>query len=374
MQHHDAILIIASSETDSNLYYSAGFLAPDPFIFLQMGSEKILLMSDLELDRAKSQAKVDTVFALSDFEKRLKKEHREPTWVNILDLILKEKKVKWLLVPSNFPICYADGLRGRGYLIEFKGEPFFEERAVKTPDEIAHIRVVQRATEEAAEMAITAVRESEIRDGMLYRNGTALTSEDLKQIINVRLMEEGCVAQHTIVASGDQGCDPHNEGSGPIAAHTSIIMDIFPRSSHTLYFADMTRTVVKGRAPDPLKRIYDTVLQAQEAAFGMIRDGVDGQKIHEQVVSVFERSGFETGTVHGRMQGYFHGTGHGLGLDIHEYPRIGRSSSVLKTDHVVTVEPGLYYPGVGAVRIEDLVQVTDTGYVNLTSAPKILEV
>ncbi|MGH7273341.1 MAG: M24 family metallopeptidase [Nitrospiria bacterium] len=378
MQHYDAILIIASSEADSNLYYATHFLAPDPFIFLQVGhppqAEKILVMSDLELDRAKSQAKVNTVLSLSQYENLVKQKGKEPTWVNVLNLLLQERKVKWILVPSDFPIEYADGLRGKGYLLEFRREPFFEERTLKSEEEVEFIREVQRATEEATDVAIQAIRESEIRKGLLYRNGEVLTSEILKKIINVKLMEKGCVAQHTIVASGDQACDPHNEGSGPVPAGTAIIMDIFPRSSRTRYFADMTRTVVRGKAPDKLRRIYETVQGAQEAAIGLIHDGAPGREIHERVCQVFKQAGFETGMLGGRMQGFFHGTGHGLGLDIHEPPRISRSDYVLKRGHVVTVEPGLYYPGAGAVRIEDLVWVTDTGCINLTQYPKQLEV
>jgi Xaa-Pro aminopeptidase len=136
----------------------------------------------------------------------------------------------------------------------------------------------------------------------------------------------------------------------------------------------MTRTVVRGKAPDKLKRIYETVQRAQEAAIGLIHDGAPGREIHERVCQVFKQAGFETGILGGRMQGFFHGTGHGLGLDIHEPPRISRSDYVLKRGHVVTVEPGLYYPGAGAVRIEDLVWVTDTGCINLTQYPKKLEV
>jgi Xaa-Pro aminopeptidase len=378
MQHHDAILMIASSEAESNLYYATQFLAPDAFIFLQVGkgteAEKILVMSDLELDRAKAQAKVDTVLSLSKYESVVRQKGKEPNWVNILDHLLQERKIKWILVPSNFPIEYADGLRGRGYLLEFKGDPFFEERTFKSGEEVEHIREVQKATEEATDLAIRAVRDSEVRDGFLHLNGKKLTSEELKRIINVKLMESGCVAQHTIVASGDHACDPHNEGSGPIRAGTSIIMDVFPRSSHTRYYSDMTRTVVKGKAPDPLKRIYDAVQRAQEEAIELVHDGAPGREIHERVCQVFKKAGYETGQSGGRMQGFFHGTGHGVGLDIHEPPRISRSDYVLKRGHMVTVEPGLYYPGVGAVRLEDLVWVTDSGCENLTRYPKQLEV
>ncbi|MEK7350753.1 MAG: M24 family metallopeptidase, partial [Nitrospirota bacterium] len=179
--------------------------------------------------------------------------------------------------------------------------------------------------------------------------------------------------QHTIVAGGEQACDPHNEGSGPLPAHRSIIFDVFPRSATNRYFADMSRTVVRGTPSPELKRLYQTVLDAQEEAITKIKDGADGKRIHQGILRRFEKAGYQTGLVNGRMQGYFHGTGHGVGLDIHEMPRISRTGSLLQEGHVVTVEPGLYYPGLGAVRIEDMVLVTKDGCRNLTNSPKIFE-
>jgi Xaa-Pro aminopeptidase len=200
-----------------------------------------------------------------------------------------------------------------------------------------------------------------------------LTSERIKTLINGKLMERDCVAQHTIVAGGEQACDPHNEGSGPLPAHRSIIFDVFPRSASSRYFADMSRTVVRGTPSAELKRLYQTVLDAQEEAIAQIKDGADGMKIHRGICERFEKAGYKTGLVNGRMQGYFHGTGHGVGLDIHEAPRISRTGSLLLEGHVVTVEPGLYYPGLGAVRIEDMVLVTGDGCRNLTNFSKAFE-
>ncbi|HET8575937.1 MAG TPA: M24 family metallopeptidase, partial [Methylomirabilota bacterium] len=184
------------------------------------------------------------------------------------------------------------------------------------------------------------------------------------------LMENDCIAQHTIIACGEQGVDPHNQGSGPIRPHQGIIFDIFPRSSATRYFADMTRTVVKGRASDELKRIYDAVLAAQLRGIALVRAGASGAAIHAEVNRTLEDRGYLTGVVNGRNQGFFHGTGHGVGLDIHEPPRVSRVDQQLEAGHVVTVEPGLYYPGRGAVRIEDIVVVEEGGCRNLTRAPK----
>ena len=370
----EAICLIAASEVDSNLYYACRFLAPDPFVFLEVDGRKLLLLSDLELDRGKSQARVDDVLSLSAYEDKARQRGAaKPTAVDALAVVLDEYGVTDLTVPGSFGLEYADELRERGYRLRTRREPFFESRARKTGEEIAHIEETQRHTEGALEAALTVLRESEIRGDAVYWQGKVLTSEDLKKVINVSLMENDCVAQHTIVACGPDGVDPHNQGSGPIRPHQSIVFDVFPRSSGTWYFADMTRTVVKGRAPDPLRRMYDAVLAAQLRGIEMVRAGANGQGIHAEVTRTLEQRGFETGLVGGRMQGFFHGTGHGLGLDVHEPPRIGKVESVLQAGQVVTVEPGLYYPQWGAVRIEDLVVVKEGGCRNLTRFPKFLE-
>ncbi|HEX9743494.1 MAG TPA: Xaa-Pro peptidase family protein, partial [Nitrospiraceae bacterium] len=296
-----------------------------------------------------------------------------PGTVDVLHLVLQDYGVKQLLVPANFPFGHAARLQALGYQLETKKEPFYERRAVKTVEEIRCIEDAQRATESAVAGAHDALRNADIHADVLWLHGAPLTSERIKKLINVRLMELDCVAQHTIVAGGDQACDPHDEGSGPLPAHRSIIFDVFPRSAATRYFADMSRTVVRGTASPGLKRLYQTVKDAQEEAITRVRAGADGTKIHQGICDRFDKAGYATGLVNGRMQGYFHGTGHGVGLDIHEHPRISRNGSILQEGEVVTVEPGLYYPGLGAVRIEDMVLVTRDGCRNLTNFPKTFE-
>jgi Xaa-Pro aminopeptidase len=369
-----ATLIIAASETDSNLYYATRFIAPDPFVYLECGGERMLVMSDLELDRARSQAAVDKVLSYSEIERQVRaRGTADPGVIDIVDAVLRQRNMTRILVPGTFPYLHAVRLQQLGYQLEARKEPFFERRVVKTAEEIRYIEDAQRATEEAVAAAHDLVRRASPRDGLLWLDGEPLTSERIKKVINVALMERECVAQHTIVAGGEQACDPHNEGSGPLPADRSIIFDVFPRSSRSRYFADMSRTVVR-RRPDPaLRRLYQTVKDAQEEAMAKIRDGADGAKIHQGICDRFEAAGYRTGLVDGRMQGYFHGTGHGVGLDIHEAPRISRTGSILQEGHVVTVEPGLYYPGLGAVRIEDMVVVTRDGCRNLTNYPKTFE-
>ena len=369
-----ATLMIAASESDSNLYYATRFIAPDPFIFLEVEGKRMLVMSDLELDRARARATVDCVLSYSELERRAKAQGIvSPGTVDVLHLVLQDYGVKQLLVPANFPFGHAVRLQALGYQMETRKEPFYERRAVKTDEEIRCIEEAQRATEAAVAAAHDALRKAEIHGDRLWLDGAPLTSERIKKLINVTLMERDCIAQHTIVAGGDQACDPHDEGSGPLPAHRSIIFDVFPRSAVTRYFADMSRTVVRGAASPELKRLYRTVQEAQEEAIAKVRAGADGTKIHQGICDRFDAAGYKTGLVDGRMQGYFHGTGHGVGLDIHEHPRISRNGSILQEGEVVTVEPGLYYPGLGAVRIEDMVLVTRDGCRNLTDYPKTFE-
>jgi Xaa-Pro aminopeptidase len=374
MDAHSGILIVSASERDANLYYATRFLAPDAFVFIQTSTQKILLMSDLEIDRAKQQATVDLVLSYSAYNKRLKEQGMtEPKAADIIKAVLDEFGLTDLIVPTNFGVELADALRERGLRISTRKEPFYPERAIKSPEEVQHVLHTMQATEEALGHAVEVIRAAEIHRGQLYYEGRVLTSEFIKKLINVKLMENDCIAQHTIVACGDDACDPHNEGSGPFRAHEPIVMDVFPKSSKTGYYADISRTVVKGQPSDALRRVYDTVLQGQELGLQMVQAGASGKAIHSAIQDLFEHVGYHTGVINERVQGFFHGTGHGVGLEIHEPPRISRVDDTLQPGHVVTVEPGLYYLGIGGVRIEDTVLVTSDGCENLTTFPKQFE-
>ena len=158
-------------------------------------------------------------------------------------------------------------------------------------------------------------------------------------------------------------------------ANETVIIDVFPRCESTGYFADITRTFVRGKASDDIRGLYRTVYDGQKLGLDMIRDGVKTRAVHKAIQSLFESRGFHTGQKDGKPQGFFHGTGHGLGLDIHEPPRIALNKLTLEKGMVVTVEPGLYYPAMGGgVRIEDTVLVTQSGIENLTRFPKYLEI
>jgi Xaa-Pro aminopeptidase len=371
-----AILLFAASESDANMLYATGFFVPDPFIFFQHKNKKYVLMNDLEVDRAKKQASVDRVLSLSSYQKRLSRMGKSrAALVEILDLVLRERGVRNVIVPANFSALLADQIRAKGFTVQIKRDPFFVEREIKTREEVNHIAESLRVARLGLEAGIRTLKRTKIkRDGYLYLNGRRLTSEMLKAAVNTTIMAQGWLPSHTIISSGNQCVDPHHEGSGPIRAHTSIIFDIFPRSQKTGYFGDLSRTVVRGHASEKLKAIYAAVQDGQRIGYEMIRDGMNGKEVHEKILTLFDSRGFRTGRRNGRMQGFFHGTGHGLGLDIHEAPRIAGVDATLRAGHVVTVEPGLYYLGLGGVRLEDVVLVTPSGNRNLTGCPQFLEV
>ena len=373
----DARLIVASSDTNADMFWATRLFAPDPFIFIMKGRKRYLVMSDLEVDRARAQSTVDVVLPQSEYAARLGARGVEfPSTAHILCEVFADLAIGSVQVPASFPTALADSLRAMGVGVQPRPDPFWPQREIKTDSEVRAIRKSLRTAEAGMEAGIETIRRTKIgKDGYLYLDGTRFTSERLKSAINTTIMALGSVPSHTIAAAGPQSVDPHNEGSGPIRAHSPIIIDIFPRSQKTGYFGDMTRTVVRGRASERLKQAYAAVENAQKIGFRRIRHNADAYRIHKEILEYFEGEGFGTGARAGRMQGFFHGTGHGLGLDIHEAPAFGlRSRNRLKKNHVVTVEPGLYYSGMGGVRLEDVVVVTEAGCRNLVRYPKSLEI
>ena len=373
----EARLLFAASEQNADLLYATRFFAPDPFACFLHGGRSHVVMNDLEIDRARRQAQVDEVISLSALQGELRREGRRAvTTAAVLHRLLSGRGVRSLLVPFDFPTGLAFQLRRRGLPIRVKSEPFFDQRQIKQAREVRQITRAQRAAEAGLQAGIDLIRQARITSrGELEQDGAALTAERVKEAINTVLLKLGFVAGHTIVAGGAQGCDPHNEGHGPLPAHRPIILDVFPRSQKDGYWGDITRTVVRGRAGERVRALYRCVAEGQALALSQAEPGASGRKIHQSVRDFFDSEGFPTGLKRGRMQGFFHGTGHGVGLEIHEAPHIGsRTESILRAGQAVTVEPGLYYPGVGGVRIEDLILITPKGYRNLTRFPKALEI
>jgi len=214
---------------------------------------------------------------------------------------------------------------------------------------------------------------ADVGDGVLHHEGEPLTAEAIKREIERALLESGCSEEDTIVAAAEHGADPHDRGSGPIPADALVVVDVFPRSKETKYHGDLTRTFVRGEASETMQTWYEDTRDAMDAAFDAIEPGVTGEAVHDVVCDVYEARGHETLRSNPAAEtGFIHGTGHGVGLDVHELPRLAPGGGELEVGNVVTVEPGLYDPAVGGVRIEDLVVVTEDGYENLTECPKRL--
>lgn len=367
-------LIVAASETDPDMLYATKFWAPDPFIFLQRNGKRTLVLSDLEIDRGRKQADADEFIMFSELEREVQgKSKKAPDYEKVLAHFLKKRGVKSAMVPANFPLRYAEELAANKVRVRATNGLFWPEREAKSSEEVEMMGKASRITEKGLKRAIEVFKASKPGPAKRLRwLGKTLTSEMLRAEIDSAILRAGGIPTGTIVASGDQACDPHERGFGPLYADSLIILDVFPRDAKTGYFGDMTRTVLRGRASDAQRKLWETVKAGQALALRRIKAGVDGMTIHKAIQDFFASRGFPTTIRKGRRVGFFHGTGHGLGLEIHEHPRLQKVT--LKDRQVLTVEPGLYYPGLGGVRLEDVVLVTKTGCKILSRFPKQLEI
>jgi len=365
-------LIVAQSDIDADMLYATKFWAGDPFIFLEQGGKRTVVLTDLEMGRGKRTAKVDYFVSFNQLEREVQGNSKQaPPFEKVLAHFLRKRGVKNAVVPPTFPIGYARALANDVDLATPEGL-YWPQREAKTDEEIKLIGRALRITETGMRRAIEVLKASKPKGKKLIWSGKPLTSEILRAEIDSAMLRAGGTPTNTIAAGGDQATDPHERGHGALCANSLIILDIFPRDAKTGYWGDMTRTVVRGRASDAQRKLWETVLEGQELALREIKDGIDGMKIHKAIQALFKKRGYPTEVRKGKNVGFFHGTGHGLGLEIHEYPRLQKVT--LKDRQVLTVEPGLYYPGLGGVRHEDVVVVTKDGCKVLSRFPKPLEI
>jgi Xaa-Pro aminopeptidase len=371
-KHHVvADCIYADSEQDPDQKYLCGFFVPDRFLSLRIGEKSIGVFSDLEINRAKSESRFTEILSMKAVEQSTK-EWLSRKKVSVGDQIawlVKVYEIDILRLPQNFPVGVSEKLRKHGIDFQVVKGTLFPARFEKTGIEAEMVREGNRCSAAGFRVVTDILKASEIRDGLVYYQNEVLTSERIREEIDVVCLRMGGIAMHTIVAGGDQACDPHCGGSGPIRANELIIVDIFPRMQKHGYFGDMTRTFLKGTASEDQKRLVATVHEAQKLAISLISGNCEGRKVHQAVVDYFNQAGYQTGQVNGVPTGFFHSTGHGLGLEIHEPIRIASTKETLRPGFVVTIEPGLYYPGLGGCRIEDVVWVTKTGCELLSKAP-----
>ena len=371
-----ARLIISDSEHDADMLYASGIFVPDAFIAIEIAGQWHGLFSPLEVDRARKHSKFKHVFLDSPYRALAENAGRSGL-ASVAAAFFDERTINNIEVPEHFPLAYAEALRSWGFKVEASAGAFFPGRAVKSETEIKYLAHAEKLTKRSMIQAEHYLAACGIgNDGILRdaESGKKVKAADVRRAIETFLIGNGAMPAHTIVACGKEGADPHNIGSGFIRAHQPIIIDIFPRVLATGYWGDMTRTYVKGRATPEIKKIYTTVSEGQDIGLSMVKDGADGRLIHQAITDHFDQQGFPTRMIRGKQTGFFHGTGHGVGLQIHEAPGISTRPCTLKTGQVVTVEPGLYYPGLGGVRIEDMVVVRDNGCDNLTRHKRQFEI
>lgn len=349
----DAFVVYASS-SEPDMRYLTGFTTSDPFVYLKKHGERgIIIISQMEYARAVREAKTAVMTRTAAGLPDIMKKESNP-W-DATALMIAGLATGTILVPPKFPIRLARALE-RKFQVRIDEKGLADLRAVKNRTEIRHIRHVQKCTEQAFDMAVTMIRKSREKKGVLFLQGKPLTSEWIRGAMHQILIDLGCRVTDTIVSCGTDTAIPHIVGSGPLLANEPIIIDLFPQDERSGYYSDMTRTVVKGEVSMEIREMYSAVSDAHDLAVSLIRVGKTGADIHQNVTDLFSSRGYENGT-----RGFIHNLGHGVGLEIHEPPSLGPAGGILSQGNVITVEPGLYYPNAGGVRIEDIGVVAKRG-------------
>src|SRR5438128_8018063 len=262
-----ALLIVAASETDPDMLYATRFFAPDPFIFLQQNAKRTLVLSDMEMGRGRKQAQADEFVSFNQLEREVQgKAKQAPPYEKVLAHFLRKRGVQSAFVPANFPLGFARALAKDDVDLATTNGVFWPEREAKTDDELKLIGRALRLTETGLARAMEVLKASNPAGRKLRWSGKTLTSEMLRAEIDSATLRAGGTPTNTIVAGGDQACDPHERGFGPLYSNSLIILDIFPRGAKTAYWGGMTRTVLSGRASDAQRKLWETGKEGQELA------------------------------------------------------------------------------------------------------------
>lgn len=348
------------SSADANVRYLTRFRTTDPVVYIQRMDERgMIVVPQMEHERAVRESPAAVVTrADAGYLEYIKA--GESRWRATAHMIA-DLAAGPILVPANFPLALARELESFHPVILDEKGTVERMRAVKTPEEIEQIRSVQRAAEAAMERGIALIRTAVQKNGVLHRDGRPLTSEAVRTEMHTVLLAHGCRGVDTIVSCGPDTALPHNEGFGALLADEPIVIDIFPQNEQSGYHADMTRTVVRGEPSPEIREMFEAVRDAKALSASMIRAGAVGADLYRATVEFFRDRGYESDT-----RGFIHSLGHGVGLEVHEDPSLGPQGEALVAGNVVTIEPGLYYPGTGGVRLEDMGAVTETGFDRFT--------
>jgi len=362
------------------LLHVAPFLVGDAAAFLELpGKGTAFMVRDIEAARARAANIADRVVVPADFapEGGLPSDRDVATAMATAEFVRREG-IKEIWADRSLPFVFAHALREAGVEARCDPEMGVRERRMKSPREIDCLRDAQRKTEQAVEYACRLIaRAKSDKQGVLQHDGAALTSERVISMINIWLLEHGMGVSDSIVAGGAAGGDCHNRGEGPLRTGAPVIVDVFPMDPATHYFGDCTRTVVHGEPDERIATMHAVVAEAKREAIAVCKAGVTGEQVHKAAIGVIERHGFSralppegAGEEFTSMQ---HGTGHGVGLDVHEPPLLDDAGPELLRGDCLTVEPGLYNPVLGGIRIEDMVIVGDSGCDNLNALPEGLD-
>lgn len=357
--------LYAASDENADALYLSGVFVPDPFLAIMTDKKAYAVVSQLEYGRVARRSNFDEVILLETIRKKA----AEVLGIEVFDVgpgelmvyFAQRFAVKKIEVPANFPAGLYAKLYDAGYRLKIIEGTFFPKRARKSDAEAAAIRRGNAASAAGIRAAEAVLRAARIEGKRIVYEGRALTSERLRTIIDQTCLEKGATAHNTIVAGGRQACDPHEVGHGPLRPNELIIIDVFPRVQKTGYHGDLTRTFLKGRASAAQRDLVRTVQAAQRGAIKAVKAGVKGSTVHAAAQAVFDAGGYVTERRGQSFAGFIHSTGHGLGLEVHEAPRVAPRAGKLKAGNVITIEPGLYYPEIGGCRIEDVVRVAKEG-------------
>jgi len=372
----DSVLIYADTFRSADLRHAVPLAVPDPFLYAEANGAPHVFSNSMEAGRMRELGLFDVHISEELGIDELIEQglgRREMTAQLALRAVASLGS-KRFTVPESFPIWLADRLRADGVELEVDQDLFDERRRVKTEAQLAGMRRAQKAAQAAMDTCRELLRSAEIRDGGLVLDGEPLTVERVKAAMNTTFAAHDTTADEFIVAPGAQGAVGHDMGSGPIPPNFPLVVDIWPRDNASAVFTDMTRTFVVGNVPDEVREWHRLVKEALDRALSEIRAGADGRAIFDGSCEIFEAAGEPTQRTkkpgEPLVDGFFHGLGHGVGLEVHEAPGMGRiSEGELVAGDVVTVEPGLYRSGYGGVRLEDIVLVTEGGAENLTQYP-----
>jgi Xaa-Pro aminopeptidase len=370
------VLIYGDTMRSPELRHEVPVPIADAFLYAEKGDRRIAILHSLEIPRVRADAPNLEIVPLEDLGSDELFTQGLQGWEVMLELAVRACRklgIEGATVPESFPVGHADHLRSNGIELAVERDLFDNRRRSKTETELRGIRNAQKACESALDASRELLRHAQSNGAGLEVDGRPLTCERLKRVIEDVFADHEVEGSEMIVAHGPQTAVGHDMGSGQIAANEPIVFDLFPKDKATGCYADMTRTYVVGEPSDEVKEWYRLVKDALETSTAGVKPGVNGRKLYEEVCDIFHEAGYKT-QLHkepGEVleDGFFHGLGHGVGLEVHELPSLGRIGHDLIPGDVVTVEPGLYRSGYGGLRLEDLVLVTKDGHEVLTDYP-----